>query len=87
MTTVESRPVGLSAVRLAGIEGTLLAVEVLDILDGSLLLDIKAGVPEFDDRVEIRQGWLEAAERREVEADDRFTADSTDRPVPVYPSR
>jgi tRNA-Thr(GGU) m(6)t(6)A37 methyltransferase TsaA len=65
-------PIGLSVVRLVGIEGNLVTVEDLDILDGSPLLDIKPWVPEFDDRDEIRQGWLEAARRRAVEADDRF---------------
>ena len=65
-------PIGLSVVRLVGIEGNVMTVEDLDILEGSPLLDIKPWVPEFDDRDEIRQGWLEAARQRLADADDRF---------------
>lgn len=67
-------PIGLSVVRLLGIEGRTLRVENLDILDGTPLLDIKPYVPEFDYRTEACIGWLEQArgKAREMKSDDRF---------------
>ena len=52
-------PIGLSLVRLVRIEGTVLHVEELDLLDGTPLLDIKPYVPPFDDRAGARYGWFE----------------------------
>jgi len=65
-------PIGLSVVRLLGIEGNKLSVEGVDMLDGTPVLDIKPYVGEFDEPVEVRIGWLEAARQREAVADDRF---------------
>lgn len=65
-------PIGLSLVRLVGIEGRVLTIEDVDILDGTPLLDLKPYVPEFDHREATRQGWLESLRQREVDADDRF---------------
>jgi tRNA (adenine37-N6)-methyltransferase len=65
-------PIGVSVVRLVGIDGNVMTIEDLDILDGTPLLDIKPYVPEFDHREETRQGWLEQVRGREVDADDRF---------------
>jgi tRNA-Thr(GGU) m(6)t(6)A37 methyltransferase TsaA len=67
-------PIGMSLVRLAGIEGTRLHIENIDVLDGTPLLDIKPHVPEFDCAPGARTGWLEkaAAEMRRKVADDRF---------------
>jgi tRNA-Thr(GGU) m(6)t(6)A37 methyltransferase TsaA len=65
-------PIGLSVVRLVKVEGTRLSVEDVDILDGTPLLDIKPYVSEFDERAEIRLGWLEAARKRKKLSDDRF---------------
>ena len=50
-------PIGLSTVRLVGIEGTLLRIEDVDMLDGTPLLDIKPYVPQLDDRADARIGW------------------------------
>jgi len=52
-------PIGLSIVRLLRVEGTVLHVEDLDVVDGTPLLDIKPYVPEFDAREGARIGWLE----------------------------
>jgi tRNA (adenine37-N6)-methyltransferase len=52
-------PIGLSVVRLVKIEGSLLYVENLDVLDGTPLLDIKPYLPEFDGHIDARIGWLE----------------------------
>jgi tRNA-Thr(GGU) m(6)t(6)A37 methyltransferase TsaA len=67
-------PIGLSLVRLVGIEGAVLHVEELDLLDGTPLLDIKPYVPPFDDRPDARYGWFEqrAQHVHTVRADARF---------------
>jgi tRNA-Thr(GGU) m(6)t(6)A37 methyltransferase TsaA len=65
-------PIGLSVVRLMGIDGRVVTIEDVDILDGTPLLDLKPHVPEFDHRDEVRLGWLEGVRQREVDADDRF---------------
>jgi tRNA-Thr(GGU) m(6)t(6)A37 methyltransferase TsaA len=66
-------PIGLSVVRLVGIEGAVLTIEDLDIVDGTPLLDIKPYVDEFDRRDELRLGWLEEARKRSAESDGRFS--------------
>ncbi len=75
-TRAPCRPnaIGLSVVRLVRVEGNLLHVEDLDIVDLTPVLDIKPYVPAFDSRQGERIGWLEgkaedAARRR---ADNRF---------------
>jgi tRNA-Thr(GGU) m(6)t(6)A37 methyltransferase TsaA len=67
-------PIGLSIVRLLGIEGNVLHVENVDIVDGTPLLDIKPYVPAFDHNEVERTGWLETAGQRvrEKRSDDRF---------------
>jgi tRNA-Thr(GGU) m(6)t(6)A37 methyltransferase TsaA len=52
-------PIGISAVRLVRIEGNILHIEDVDIVDGTPLLDIKPYVPEFDVREAENIGWLE----------------------------
>jgi tRNA-Thr(GGU) m(6)t(6)A37 methyltransferase TsaA len=67
-------PIGLSVVELVTIEGGVLHIRNVDILDGTPLLDIKPYVPEFDAAVKMRTGWLEKA-RKTVstrKSDDRF---------------
>ena len=56
-----SRPnsIGLSVVRLEKIEGNILYIKDVDIVDGTPLLDIKPYVPQFDSRDNVRIGWLE----------------------------
>jgi tRNA-Thr(GGU) m(6)t(6)A37 methyltransferase TsaA len=71
---VRPNPTGLSVVPLQKIEGDTLYIDRLDILDGTPLLDIKPYVPEFDERAEVRIGWLEQAKgkARLARSDDRF---------------
>ncbi|MGA1790047.1 MAG: tRNA (N6-threonylcarbamoyladenosine(37)-N6)-methyltransferase TrmO [bacterium] len=52
-------PIGLSVVRLIRVDGNMLFIQDLDIIDGTFLLDIKPYVPEFDERKRERIGWLE----------------------------
>ena len=75
-TRAPRRPnsIGLSAVKLLGIEGSTLHIEGVDIVDGTPLLDIKPYVPEFDVKRAKRIGWLSKTVGRvyETKADDRF---------------
>ena len=64
-------PIGLSCVRLVRIEGNVLHVRDVDMLDGTPLLDIKPYVPRFDHFEANRCGWLDRSQDRSV-ADDRF---------------
>jgi tRNA-Thr(GGU) m(6)t(6)A37 methyltransferase TsaA len=70
-------PIGVSVVRLEGVEGTVLEVSGLDVVDGTPLLDIKPYIPSMDDREGVRQGWLEGKLDRleKVRDDGRFYGD------------
>lgn len=67
-------PIGLSVVRLLGIEDGVLQIENVDILDGTPLLDIKPYVPEFDVQRGISTGWLEEVGKKvsKKRSDNRF---------------
>ena len=65
-------PIGLSVVKLIKIDGNVLSVEGVDMLDQTPLLDIKPYVGEFDRRDDIRLGWLESAPKNIDVADERF---------------
>jgi tRNA (adenine37-N6)-methyltransferase len=56
---VRPNPIGLSIVQLKKVEGTLLYIKEIDILDGSPLLDLKPFVPMFDTRDAVTTGWFE----------------------------
>jgi tRNA-Thr(GGU) m(6)t(6)A37 methyltransferase TsaA len=57
-------PIGISVVRLVGIEDNVLHIQDVDIVDGTPLLDIKPYVPDFDAREIDRKGWLEKNVRK-----------------------
>ncbi len=61
-TRAPCRPnrIGLSLVRLVGVEGNTLRIEDVDILDGTPLLDIKPYVRRFHSRDDARSGWHDA---------------------------
>ncbi len=67
-------PIGLSVVRLGRVEGRVLQVEGVDVLDGTPLLDIKPYVPDFDAPVQVRTGWLEETSKKaqDKRSDGRF---------------
>lgn len=75
-TRAPRRPngIGISVVKLLAIEGNILEVENLDILDGTPLLDIKPYVPDFEEQEEVRIGWLEKSRGKinKKMSDDRF---------------
>lgn len=52
-------PIGLSVVRLERVEGCVLHVRGLDLLDGTPVIDIKPYVPYADAHPEAGSGWLE----------------------------
>jgi tRNA (adenine37-N6)-methyltransferase len=68
-------PIGLSIVRLVGIDGATIAIEDVDMVDGTPLLDLKPYVPAFDDRPDARIGWFAGrlGPLAEARADDRFS--------------
>jgi tRNA-Thr(GGU) m(6)t(6)A37 methyltransferase TsaA len=65
-------PIGLSVVRLISREDCVLNVADLDILDGTLLLDIKPYVPDFDSHPKSKAGWFDGSHPDCRLADDRF---------------
>jgi tRNA-Thr(GGU) m(6)t(6)A37 methyltransferase TsaA len=65
-------PLGLSNVRLLAVEGRILRIAEVDILEGTPLLDIKPFVPRFDNYEVERCGWLDQAGDNRRLADDRF---------------
>jgi tRNA-Thr(GGU) m(6)t(6)A37 methyltransferase TsaA len=65
-------PIGMSAVRLQRVEGNILHVSELDVLDNTPLLDIKPYVPAFDHLAAERTGWLGAVISERSVADNRF---------------
>ena len=73
-TRSPSRPnhIGISAVRLLGVDGNRLRIAEVDILDGTPLLDIKPYITDFDSFDAVRVGWYLQVPMKGVLADDRF---------------
>jgi tRNA (adenine37-N6)-methyltransferase len=65
-------PIGFTMVGLEGVEGNILRVSGVDMLDGTPLLDIKPYVPDFDAKEKPRIGWLEGKITGKHLSDDRF---------------
>ncbi|ACL17758.1 tRNA (N6-threonylcarbamoyladenosine(37)-N6)-methyltransferase TrmO [Methanosphaerula palustris] len=67
-------PIGLSVVRLVGVDDCRLLIEDVDILDGTPLLDIKPYVSSFDAFPDEKTGWFGRTrqEIHEVRSDCRF---------------
>jgi len=66
-------PIGLSALRLERIEGRVLSVRGIDLLDGTPVLDLKPYLAYADAFPDARAGWVDAAggsPDREREADE-----------------
>jgi len=70
-------PIGLSCVRLLGVEGATLRVADLDLLDGSPLLDIKPYLPDCDVFPVERIGWYTNTREETPVADRRFAKDAS----------
>ena len=71
-------PIGLSVVRLKGVDGNRLSVENVDVLNGTPLLDIKPYVPAFDQVSADRIGWFagKTGQAVQVRSDGRFVGSS-----------
>ncbi len=68
-------PIGMSPVRVLSVQGNVLRVGDVDILNETPLLDIKPYVPHFDCFATSHNGWFDAVKNRCTVADDRFEAD------------
>jgi len=76
-TKAPKRPnaIGISTVKLTGIEGIILYIEQADMLDFTPLIDIKPFYPRYDNRNDVRIGWLEKNKDLPLEklrSDERF---------------
>ena len=65
-------PIGLSNVKLIEIQGSVLRIGDVDIMDDTPLLDIKPYVPAYDDFPVKRMGWVDMVPDGPVVADERF---------------
>jgi tRNA-Thr(GGU) m(6)t(6)A37 methyltransferase TsaA len=68
-------PIGLSLVRIVAVRDSAVAVDGLDLLDGTPILDLKPFVPLFDSpSSDVRSGWFEGRAERVFRrrSDDRF---------------
>ena len=57
-------PIGMSAVRLEGVEGLVLHVRDLDLIDGTPVLDIKPYLPYADAFPDAKSGWVGGTDPR-----------------------
>ena len=67
--------IGLSTVKLLAVNGNKLEVEQVDMLDGTPLIDIKPFYPRYDNREDVKIGWLEKNKDLPLEklrSDNRF---------------
>lgn len=71
-------PIGLHVVRLERVEGNILHIKDLDMIDGTPVLDIKPYFPMVGEGEEIRTGWVEGKVERfdSEESDERFNRSS-----------
>ena len=85
-TRAPARPnrLGLSVVRLVGVDGARLQILGNDMVDGTPVLDIKPYVPRFDVRQTERIGWFASRVDAvaDTRADGRMQGSSGDRPAP-----
>lgn len=67
-------PLGLSIVKLEGIEGNQLRVSGIDVLNQTPLLDIKPYTSKFDVFTDVKDGWLEnTPDVKHHRSDHRFS--------------
>ena len=67
--------IGLSTVKLLGIENNIIHIEMVDMFNGTPLIDIKPFFSKFDNRKNTKSGWLDNQENipiRELRSDERF---------------
>jgi tRNA (adenine37-N6)-methyltransferase len=66
--------IGISIVNMVNIEGNVIFVKGMDVLDGTPLLDIKPYVENFDSVKSSLSGWMKASEDEvaKMRSDNRF---------------
>lgn len=67
--------IGLSTVKLLGIENNVIHIEMVDMLNGTPLIDIKPFFSKFDNRTNTKSGWLDNQGNipiSELRSDERF---------------
>ena len=66
--------IGLSIVELVEVNGNVLTIKGVDVLDGTPLLDIKPYIARFDHVNDSRSGWMQATdvEVKDKRSDGRF---------------
>ncbi len=60
-------PIGLSLVELVAVEGSILRLKGIDILDQTPLFDIKPFIPRFDQCQDVRGGWTDAVDDQQAQ--------------------
>ncbi|WP_035076085.1 tRNA (N6-threonylcarbamoyladenosine(37)-N6)-methyltransferase TrmO [Maridesulfovibrio zosterae] len=79
-TRAPCRPnmIGMSTVELLGVEGNILRIKGVDVLDKTPLIDIKPYVAMFDAAPASRFGWLEENAQKSdlLKSDQRFVTKS-----------
>jgi tRNA (adenine37-N6)-methyltransferase len=58
-------PIGLTAVRLLGVEPGRLLLGAIDLVDGTPVFDVKPYIPKYDAFPDERSGWMEMVEAEE----------------------
>ncbi len=75
-TRAPRRPnsIGISVVKLISIKDNMLEIENVDMLDGTVLLDIKPYISQFDIHTIEKSGWInnKTGYPNETTSDDRF---------------
>ncbi|MCB2195630.1 MAG: tRNA (N6-threonylcarbamoyladenosine(37)-N6)-methyltransferase TrmO [Bacteroidetes bacterium] len=75
-TRAPKRPnaIGLSVVKLNKIEGNILHIENIDVINNTPLLDIKPFIPDVDSPTIEKLGWLQnkSDKMKEKRSDNRF---------------
>ncbi len=66
--------IGLSIVNLVSVEGNIIHIKGIDVLDGTPLLDIKPYMEKFDAVPNSVSGWLKSSDEeiRKKRSDERF---------------
>lgn len=66
--------IGMSVTEIISVEGNVVTVKGIDILDGTPLLDIKPYIPQFDSVSDVRTGWMDRSDEEVADAssDSRF---------------
>lgn len=65
---------GMSIVEVLRVEDNVVFLRGVDVLDGTPLLDIKPYIPQFDQRENVRTGWMckDRADVASARSDNRF---------------